>query len=671
MTARSRLSVIGFRHFSPPMGDPVQVSLPASEVPRTPAGPAGGGPGSACGPSTPCSPTAASCSRRCSSSAPIPKALVDLDGHVLVANPMLCALTGRTAEELAGRHVDLLAHPDDPPVGDLGLVPGPERAGHLDPNLLLDGERRLRRSDGTELWVVQSHEIVRHNNGDAAVRRPLAGRRHRPPPRRGGPGPPRVHRPADRPAQPPRADRPAAARRRAVPPPRPAGRAGAPQHRPLQGGQRLPRPRGRRPAAEPGRRPAALEHPGRGHRRPARRRRVPRRRRGRRGPRRAARAGRPAAQRARRAVPRPRPRDQPLGQRRAHPRRGHHARRPAAPGAERAHPRQGRRQPGPHRGARGRAHPGRRRRPAAGDRPQARARQRGAAALLPADRPPRPTRRCSATRRSSAGSTRPAGCCPRPPSSTPPRTTGSPRSSAPGCCTAPAPTPPPGPTTCASTSTSPPATWPRRASASWSPTPWSESGLAPDRLELEITESTALFAAEATLHSVAVVTDQGVTLALDDFGTGYSAITALHRLPIHTVKIDRSFVADVVTEPVHRRARAGPAAAGPRHGAAGHRRGHRGPRPGRLAARPRLRHGPGLRVRPPRSPAQPGRGVHRRDDRRPGRGRGRRAAARRAGDPLACPQQRSGPTLRATDLDDTGAFAAGILADEPTDPLED
>jgi EAL domain-containing protein (putative c-di-GMP-specific phosphodiesterase class I) len=76
-----------------------------------------------------------------------------------------------------------------------------------------------------------------------------------------------------------------------------------------------------------------------------------------------------------------------------------------------------------------------------------------------------------------------------------------------------------------------------------------ESGLEPHRLELEITESTALFAAEATLHSVAVVTDAGVTLALDDFGTGYSAITALHRLPIHTVKIDRSFVADVVTEP--------------------------------------------------------------------------------------------------------------------------
>jgi diguanylate cyclase (GGDEF)-like protein/PAS domain S-box-containing protein len=76
-----------------------------------------------------------------------------------------------------------------------------------------------------------------------------------------------------------------------------------------------------------------------------------------------------------------------------------------------------------------------------------------------------------------------------------------------------------------------------------------ESGLAPGRLELEITESTALFAAEATLNAVDTVTESGVTLALDDFGTGYSAITALHRLPIHTVKIDRSFVADVVTEP--------------------------------------------------------------------------------------------------------------------------
>ena len=147
------------------MRDPVEVSLPASEVPRTPAG----APGSPSGQRMRAIDTLLADRGQLFQalflSAPIPKALVDLDGHVLVANPMMCALTGRTAEELAGRHVDLLAHPDDPPVGDLGLDAAPGMA-HLDPNLLLDGERRLRRSDGTELWAIQSHEVVRHNNGE-------------------------------------------------------------------------------------------------------------------------------------------------------------------------------------------------------------------------------------------------------------------------------------------------------------------------------------------------------------------------------------------------------------------------------------------------------------------------------------------------------------------------
>ncbi|WP_309233051.1 EAL domain-containing protein [Blastococcus sp. TML/C7B] len=140
------------------------MSLPANETPRQPAG----------------TPDAATRQRMRAidtlladrgqlfqalfMSAPIAKALVDLDGHVLVANPVMCALTGRSADELSGRHVDLLAHPDDPPVGDLGIEPAPGEPP-LDPNLLLDGERRLRRSDGTELWVVQAHEVVRHNNG--------------------------------------------------------------------------------------------------------------------------------------------------------------------------------------------------------------------------------------------------------------------------------------------------------------------------------------------------------------------------------------------------------------------------------------------------------------------------------------------------------------------------
>jgi len=145
------------------MRDPVLVSLPASEVPRTPAGTAGAPAAHRMRAIDTLLADRGQLFQALFLSAPIPKALVDLDGHVLVANPMMCALTGRTAEELAGRHVDLLAHPDDPPVGDLGLEAPVER---LDPNLLLDGERRLRRSDGTELWAVQSHEVVRHNNGE-------------------------------------------------------------------------------------------------------------------------------------------------------------------------------------------------------------------------------------------------------------------------------------------------------------------------------------------------------------------------------------------------------------------------------------------------------------------------------------------------------------------------
>jgi diguanylate cyclase (GGDEF)-like protein/PAS domain S-box-containing protein len=153
-----------FRHFTPAMRNPHRVSLPANETPWQPAG----------------TPTAAARQRMRAIdtlladrgqlfqalflSAPIAKALVDLDGHVLVANPVMCALTGRSADDLAGRHIDLLAHPDDPPVGDLGLTPAPGEPP-LDPYLLLDGERRMRRSDGTELWVVQAHEVVRHNTG--------------------------------------------------------------------------------------------------------------------------------------------------------------------------------------------------------------------------------------------------------------------------------------------------------------------------------------------------------------------------------------------------------------------------------------------------------------------------------------------------------------------------
>jgi diguanylate cyclase (GGDEF)-like protein/PAS domain S-box-containing protein len=74
-------------------------------------------------------------------------------------------------------------------------------------------------------------------------------------------------------------------------------------------------------------------------------------------------------------------------------------------------------------------------------------------------------------------------------------------------------------------------------------------GLPPKRLQIEITESSILQASSSTLTSTAGLTDLGVTLALDDFGTGYSSIAALHRLPISTLKIDRSFVRELPGDP--------------------------------------------------------------------------------------------------------------------------
>ncbi len=75
------------------------------------------------------------------------------------------------------------------------------------------------------------------------------------------------------------------------------------------------------------------------------------------------------------------------------------------------------------------------------------------------------------------------------------------------------------------------------------------SGLEPERLVLEITESLVLAASDSTLTSANTLTRLGVGLSLDDFGTGYSSLAALNRLPIDSFKIDRSFVADAGTNP--------------------------------------------------------------------------------------------------------------------------
>jgi diguanylate cyclase (GGDEF)-like protein/PAS domain S-box-containing protein len=69
-----------------------------------------------------------------------------------------------------------------------------------------------------------------------------------------------------------------------------------------------------------------------------------------------------------------------------------------------------------------------------------------------------------------------------------------------------------------------------------------ESGLAPQRLELEITESVLLAQDESNLATLHRLKRHGVSIVLDDFGTGYSSLTYLHMFPFDKIKIDKSFV---------------------------------------------------------------------------------------------------------------------------------
>jgi diguanylate cyclase (GGDEF)-like protein/PAS domain S-box-containing protein len=73
------------------------------------------------------------------------------------------------------------------------------------------------------------------------------------------------------------------------------------------------------------------------------------------------------------------------------------------------------------------------------------------------------------------------------------------------------------------------------------------SGIDPARVELEITETVLLQDLEMTGRVLAGVRERGVRIALDDFGTGYSSLTWLQRLPVDTVKLDRSFIADLLS----------------------------------------------------------------------------------------------------------------------------
>lgn len=72
-----------------------------------------------------------------------------------------------------------------------------------------------------------------------------------------------------------------------------------------------------------------------------------------------------------------------------------------------------------------------------------------------------------------------------------------------------------------------------------------ESGLAPDRLELEVTEASFIDDQIATFEVMGQIKAMGVQIAIDDFGTGYSSLSALQAFPFDKIKIDRSFVQDV------------------------------------------------------------------------------------------------------------------------------
>jgi EAL domain-containing protein (putative c-di-GMP-specific phosphodiesterase class I) len=74
-------------------------------------------------------------------------------------------------------------------------------------------------------------------------------------------------------------------------------------------------------------------------------------------------------------------------------------------------------------------------------------------------------------------------------------------------------------------------------------------GINANQLKLELTESLLATGMDITIAKMGRLKDAGVTLSIDDFGIGYSALSYLKHLPLDQLKIDRSFVKDILTDP--------------------------------------------------------------------------------------------------------------------------
>ena len=75
-----------------------------------------------------------------------------------------------------------------------------------------------------------------------------------------------------------------------------------------------------------------------------------------------------------------------------------------------------------------------------------------------------------------------------------------------------------------------------------------ETGLGPEFLELEITESVVMVNPEQAIKTLGELKGMGISIAIDDFGTGYSSLMNLKRLPVDIIKIDRSFISGIAVE---------------------------------------------------------------------------------------------------------------------------